>query len=99
MSGLRSLMARASNGKQVAQFIAEYGSATRLQHNQRNARHNLFGQNGHHSFEIFLGFIQQAEIVQRPSAAQVNLRDDHVETRALQALPAPPGSSPDENNC
>src|SRR5216683_2407836 len=70
--------------KQIAEFVAEYGRATRLQHDQRYACINLCSQNAHNSFEILLGLVEKTEIVKRSSTAQMNLRDDHIESRALQ---------------
>src|SRR6266851_4069837 len=70
--------------KQIAEFVAEYGRATRFQHDQRYACINLCSQNAQNSFEIFLGLVEKTEIVKRSSTAQMKLRDDYVESRALQ---------------
>src|SRR6202790_5169412 len=74
------------HGKQIAQLIAKDGSATRLQHDDRNSGQNLSGERTHNMFQIFFGPVKHAEIVERPSAAKMNLRDADAETRSLEHL-------------
>ena len=55
--------------KQIAEFVAEYGSATGFQDDDGNARFDLRAQDAQYSFEVFFRFVEEAEIVQRPAAA------------------------------
>src|SRR5712691_723157 len=70
--------------EQIAELIAKDGSTTRLQHDDWDARINLDAQGTHDSLQVFLGSVEHAEIVQRSPAAQMNLGDSHLETRALK---------------
>ena len=57
--------------KQIAQFVAKDGCAARFQHDDGHARVNSRAQNGQNLLQILLGLVEHAEIVERPSAAQV----------------------------
>src|ERR1700676_5033815 len=70
--------------EQIAQFIAKDGSAALFQDDDRDAGVNLHAQGAHDSLQIFLGPVEHAEIVQWPPAAEMNLRDGDLETRALK---------------
>src|ERR1700736_1313643 len=71
-------------GKQIAQLIAKNGGATRFQDDNRDACINVRAQSTHDSLQIFFGPVEHAEIVQGPAAAQMDLRDSNLETRALK---------------
>src|ERR1017187_2413678 len=70
--------------KEVAQFIAKDGSATRFQYDDRNTGINLHSQGAQDSLKVLPGHVKHAEIVQRPPAAQVNSRDTDIKSRVLQ---------------
>ncbi len=61
--------------KQVSQFIAEYRGATRLQDHDRQSGVDLRTQAMQNVLEILPGFIEHAEVIQRPPAAEVILRE------------------------
>src|SRR6266436_1578867 len=70
--------------KQIAEFVFKYGSATRLQDNDWNARIDLRAKHAHDFFKILLGLIEQTEVVEWPAAAQVNVRNGDAEYRPFQ---------------
>src|SRR5579871_3136139 len=72
--------------KQVAQFVTEDRCAARLQHHDGHPGLNLRAENFHDSLKIFLGLLEQAEIVERASTAQMNARNADAESRRVQHL-------------
>src|SRR5579872_4693785 len=74
------------HGKQIAQFIPKDGSATRFQHDDRDPGHNWGAQDAHDSFQILFGLVEHAEIIERPAAAQMHLRNPDLETCALKYI-------------
>ena len=96
---LRSFMARASCGNRLRNSSrnteAQLGSSTTI-----GTPASICGaKSAHDGFEILLGFVQQTEIVQRPSAAEVHLRHGDAESGGLQNFIARHCLYPDENNC
>ncbi len=72
--------------EEIEHFVAKDGSATRLQHNNRNFRFDFRGQGIKRSQQQPLGTIQHAEIVKRTAAAQAGFGYDHTESGSLEDL-------------
>ena len=67
-------------GKQISQFIAEYRGATRLQDHDWQPGVDLRAQALQDALEVLPGFVEHAEVIQRPPAAEVVLRDSYPES-------------------
>ena len=65
--------------KEIAQFIAKDTGTAGFQNDDRNSGVDLRLQGAQDSLEVPLGLVEHTEIVQRPAAAQVNLRDTDFE--------------------
>src|ERR1700675_154053 len=65
--------------KQVLQFVAKNGSATRLKNNDRNAGIDGLRKDFDNALEVLLGSIEHSEIVERTPAAGLPGRNRHSE--------------------
>src|SRR5215467_12686397 len=83
---LRELLRLVIVRKEIQQFVAEDGGATGLEHHDWSSCSDLLFQNCQGRFEQMLRTIEHAEIVEWSPAADLCLRQPHLESSSFQKL-------------
>jgi hypothetical protein len=73
-------------GQQLGQLVLEDGDATRLDPDHWHPGADLLAQVLDHPLRVAPGEMEHPVVVQRPSAAEVQLRNDDVEAGLLERL-------------
>jgi len=71
-------------GKEVGEFVAEDGGAAWLENDDRRALFDLLIEGIHDFEEQGLGAVEEAEVVEWASAAEVRTRNEHVEAGGFE---------------